>query len=563
MLKYIFNLKNLVLITILSIIANIVLALYFRMYSYVPEIATSRDITNVPIITVLAVLIVLGLFCFFSVLDYLKWLIVVNACKKLKDDIMARVFSHDYGKFYNENTSYYSSILLNDVEIIESKFFTKIIEILEEFCQMCVMIAFVSLIEWRIIPVILLFALPSVLQPFALRGKLWKAGLTLSLKYESYTKTTREYIENFEIVKIFRKEGIFVDKFSKTVTHLEKIKKKRFLLNATNAAMLLFTMYFIKIGLALFFVNSAINGIVTLTAITALFGFANQIGNPISEILGYIADINESGVVRKKLSVFLTVDEEFDGLPEREISFKKEIRFENVRFTYPNQSEAVLEDFSISFQKGKKYLLLGENGGGKSTILHLLAGYYRDYEGRISFDDNELKNADNRALRDKIALINQKLFVFNGTIRENITLFDTRYDDEQIADAMKLAGLETLLASLPNGVDTIISEEGVDFSGGEKQRFTIARAILANKEILLVDEGTSGLDNITSMEIERNLLSTDKTVIIIAHRIHETISEYDGIVFLNNKQLAAFGNYDELRKNKIFIDYIGNCARKN
>lgn len=538
-------------------ISNIIFALFFRIYSFVPEIATSRDVSKIPTITVLAILIVLGLYCFFSTLDYLKWLMVVKASKKLKDDIMARVFKLDYDEFYEENTSYYSSVLLNDIEIIEEKYFTKVVEILAEFIQMSVMIVFVSVIEWRFILVILLFTLPSLLQPFVLSDKLGKVGMEVSLRYEKYTEAVREFIENIEAIKIFHKERLFVDKFSEKVAYLEKTRKKQSLLNATNMAMLIFAMYFLKIGLALFFVNSAIKGFVTLASITALFGYANQIGNPISGILGYIADINESSEVRKKLSTFLTEDEKVDEFPKQKIDFINEIKFVNVWFTYPDQSVSVLEDFSIMFQKGKKYLLMGEIGSGKSTILRLISGYYHNYYGSISYDGYELKSADIKSLRDKIALINQDIFVFKGSIRDNLTLYDTRYSDEQVLEAMKLAGLSNLLAFLPCGLDTIISEEGVNFSGGEKQRFSIARAILANKEIILVDEGTSGLDNINSIEIERNLLSTDKTVIVIAHRVYETLNEYDGIGFLDNKKLVAFGTHDELRKNNKFTNYMG------
>lgn len=197
---------------------------------------------------------------------------------------------------------------------------------------------------------------------------------------------------------------------------------------------------------------------------------------------------------------------------------------------------------------------MGKNGSGKSTVVRLLSGDYRSYGGSIYFDDIEIRDVNSVTLRDKMALISQDVFVFHGTVRDNVTLYDDKYSDAQIMSALEQAGLGEFIASLPEGIDTFISEAGANFSGGEKQRFSIARAILVNKELLIVDEGTSGLDNIASAEIERSLLAMEQTVIVISHRVHESISEYDKIGVMENRRLAIFGGYHEICGARAFQD---------
>lgn len=556
MLKYIFNFKNFLLFFVLSIFGNVIMGVTFQMYAYITNVALSRDVSNIPMIIAALTLSGLGQFALFTLIEYLKFYMTQDAAGRLRNDIMRKVFELDGTEFHKNDISYYTSILLNDVEIVENSYFASILDICGEFVQMCVMLVFIWFIEWRFIPIILLLSIPSIIQPFVMRGKLSKAGLSVSKKYESYTQSVKEYLENFEILKIFQRENMASKRFSGVVGHFEKSRRNRFVLNSMNATMVIFCMYILKIGITLFLVNGAIKGLVSLAAITALFGFSNQVGNPISCGLNYIAGMSESGEVRKKLLAFLAFNgqKKLSAQESQEIHFLNSIQFQGVSFTYPKQSEEVLKDFSVAFKKGGKYLLLGKNGSGKSTVVRLLAGDYQIYDGGIYFDDVEIRKADSKALRDKMALISQDVFVFHGTVRDNVTLYDDRYSDSQIMNALGQAGLGEFIASLPEGINTFISEDGANFSGGEKQRFSIARAILVNKELLIVDEGTSGLDNIVSAEIERNLLAMDQTVIVISHRVYTSISEYDGIGILENRRLAIFGRYNEICGTQVFKD---------
>ena len=193
------------------------------------------------------------------------------------------------------------------------------------------------------------------------------------------------------------------------------------------------------------------------------------------------------------------------------------IRLENLSFAYDGRP--VLRDLSLRFQKGGKYALTGPSGCGKSTLLKLLLGWLPDYSGAIRFDDKDAKNFTPEQLQQQMSYIEQNVFLFNSTIRDNITLGET-FTDEQMEKALRDSALAGDLTSMPDGLDTIAGEEGGSLSGGQKQRVAIARALIHNRSILLVDEGTSALDQKNADIVEKSLLANPElTLILISHHL--------------------------------------------
>jgi ATP-binding cassette subfamily C protein len=186
--------------------------------------------------------------------------------------------------------------------------------------------------------------------------------------------------------------------------------------------------------------------------------------------------------------------------------------------------KTVLNHVSLTFEKGKKYLLTGESGAGKSTLLHVISGLYDDYQGEVKIGGCERKTAPKDALSRLVSLASQEIFLFNDTIRNNITLFE-EYSDESVQNVLRQCGLEELVARLPDGLDTVISENGSNFSGGEKQRLNLARALIRDSDILLLDEVSANLDPETTDFIERTVLGLDgKTVISVSHKMPEKLA---------------------------------------
>lgn len=200
----------------------------------------------------------------------------------------------------------------------------------------------------------------------------------------------------------------------------------------------------------------------------------------------------------------------------------------------------VLNGCSYRFEKGKHYALLGESGAGKSTLLHLLACVYDNYTGTVSIGNMELKTAGRRSIAKKMAVVSQSTFLFHDTIKNNITLFDDSYSDEEVKLAAEKAGLAKLLRKLPDGLSTELTDDGNNLSGGERQRIGLARALLRNVDILLLDEFTANLDEQTASELEENVLSQNKTILAVTHRMQEEVlSKYDCVLKMQGGKVVA------------------------
>ena len=234
---------------------------------------------------------------------------------------------------------------------------------------------------------------------------------------------------------------------------------------------------------------------------------------------------------------------------ENAIEFKqvsKDIEFKNVSFNYIDNIP-VIHTINFSIKKGETIALVGNSGGGKSTIVSLIPRLYDINSGSIEIDGIDIKNYDLDTLRNGISFVFQDIFLFSGTIKENIILSNNKISDEDLNKVIKACKLEELVNSLPDGINTIIGERGVTLSGGERQRIAIARAMIKNSSIIILDEATSSLDNESEADVQIALenLIKDKTVFLIAHRL-STIKSADRILVINNGELVEQGTHDEL-----------------
>ena len=228
---------------------------------------------------------------------------------------------------------------------------------------------------------------------------------------------------------------------------------------------------------------------------------------------------------------------------------KGDILFDNISFSYKNDDSAkkVISGFTCAISAGKTVALVGPSGGGKTTLCHLIPRFYEIDEGTISIDGTDIRKMTRKSLRTNIGIVQQDVFLFNGTIKENIAYGDFSAGDEQIIEAAKKANIHDYIMTLPDGYDTNVGERGVKLSGGQKQRISIARAFLKNPPILILDEATSALDNATEMMIQDSLnsLSEGRTTIVVAHRL-STIKNADEIIVITPGGIAERGTHEEL-----------------
>jgi len=286
---------------------------------------------------------------------------------------------------------------------------------------------------------------------------------------------------------------------------------------------------------------------------TAYILFINNFLKPINRIISFFEQfINGMTGFRRFQDIMAQQPEPEDPNAVKPERLLGNIRFEDVSFRYQNSDaadgkERVIDHLNLQVKQGETLALVGPSGGGKTTLCHLIPRFYEPDSGIITVDGMDLRTIDRHALRKNIGMVAQDVFLFNGTIKENIAYGDLDASDEAIMEAAKKANIHDYIMTLEKGYDTQVGERGVKLSGGQKQRISIARVFLKNPPILILDEATSALDNATEMAIQASLeeLGKGRTTIVVAHRL-STIKHADEIVVLTKNGIAEQGTHDRL-----------------
>ena len=249
--------------------------------------------------------------------------------------------------------------------------------------------------------------------------------------------------------------------------------------------------------------------------------------------------------------ILLCADVEDMGSRRKLKEVKGDIEFKDVCFEFKNADSPVIQHMNFSIKAGETIAFVGASGAGKTTILNLVIGFLKANSGQILIDGNDIGSFHIRSYRKHIAVVPQTPILFTGTIRENITYGAEDISEEELKEVIKAANLEDFIDSLPDGVETKITEHGANLSGGQRQRISIARAFVRNPRILILDEATSALDTISEKKIQDSVdrLVKDRTTLIVAHRL-STIRNADKIAVVGEGGLLEFGSYDELMEKK-------------
>lgn len=292
-----------------------------------------------------------------------------------------------------------------------------------------------------------------------------------------------------------------------------------------------------------------IQGKLNAADFTAFLLYINMFINPIHRFVTLFEQLQEgmSGFSRF-YEIMTTPDEVDDGTVEID-DIKGDVVFENVTFSYSSEDgdKAVISNLSLNLKAGDTVALVGPSGGGKSTVCNLIPRFYNVGSGRITVDGIDVMDITLDSLRRNIGIVSQNVFLFDGTVRDNIAYGRPDATDEEIADAAKRANIHDFILTLENGYDTEVGERGVKLSGGQRQRISIARVFLKDPKLLILDEATSALDNVTEMQIQSSLeeLSHGRTVIVVAHRL-STVKNADEIVVIDQSGIVERGSHEQL-----------------
>lgn len=356
-----------------------------------------------------------------------------------------------------------------------------------------------------------------------------------------------------QVVKAFTNEQTEIDKFEEGNSKFLNIKKETYkYMAAFSTATRAFDglMYIVIIMAGGLFL---INGYITSGDLVAYIMYVTTLIATIRRIIEFAEQFQRGMTGIERFLQIMDADIEIFDEPEAKEMPKKqgEIAFENVSFEYPDDHNKVFHNLNLSVHSGEKLAIVGPSGSGKTTLCNLIPRFYNVTGGKITFDGEDIKNYTLKSLRSNVGIVQQDVYLFSGTVMENILYGCVDATREQAIEAAKKAGAHQFISELKDGYDTYIGERGVKLSGGQKQRISIARVFLKNPPIMILDEATSALDNQSEWDIANSLkeLSKGRTTITIAHRL-SSIKNSDRIIVLSDDGIIEEGNHESLMAEK-------------
>lgn len=469
-----------------------------------------------------------------------------RAMQQYRDYAFARLTQKNLRSFSKEGTALYVSALTNDCTSIENNYLVAtftLIELLFCFSGALIMMLYYSPVM-LMIAVILSF-LPVVVS-MAAGTRLTEQEKEISTKNERFVSIVNELLSGFPVIKSFRAETQAARLFSQRNDQVEEAKQNKrrteqlISLLANDAGIIA------QMGIFLAGAWLAITGKgVTAGVVIVFVQLMNYILNPISQVPLLWSNRKAAVALMEKLSDALSENVREEG-KETLTDFSDKIEVTDLTYGYEPENP-VLNDLDVQLDAGKSYAIVGGSGSGKSTLLNLLMGSSSDYQGEICIDGVSIKNIESESLYQLMTSVQQNVFVFNDTIRNNVTMFH-EFPDAEVALALKRSGLSEFIAQ--RGESFVCGENGANLSGGERQRISIARALLRKSPILLVDEATAALDAATARAVSSSILDlSGMTRIVVTHRLEEAIlRRYDQILVMKNGTICEQGNFDELMK---------------
>ena len=528
----------------ISLVALASICFDFLM-GFIVDIFASGDSDKFLIITISSISLIIVMF----LTEYIDGLVmssyIKNTVNYLRTDIFSKIINKDIKDFSLDNSGKYISILYNDLKIIEDNFFNNLFQVISCFISFIISLVVLFSISPTIVIFISIFGVLGFIIPNALSKKLVIQKNEYSQKLEQVTSITKDLFSGIEVIKGFNISNKINEIFKTASTNVETSKKKYSILEGIIRGFSLSFSVTIYLGVLLLGGYLMYKKSITVGTAIIIIQLSTHIVGPVKLSISLINQIRSVAMIADKIEEIL--EDTHDDFENTKLeNFSKSICIENLNFSYTEERKA-LDNINITFDKNKKYAIVGESGSGKSTLIKLLMRYYNDYEGKISIDNLNIKNIYSSDLYKNISMIQQNIFMFDDSIKENIRLY-SNHDDKDILDACKRSGLDKLLNKLPNGINSLVGENGNKLSGGEKQRIAIARALINNTQILILDESTSALDNETAYNLESSLLSIDDlTLIVVTHKLIKNILlNYDEIIVMKDGMVIEKGSFDYL-----------------
>ena len=468
----------------------------------------------------------------------------------MRRDLFRHIETLPFSYFDENKTGNIMSRILNDLfEVSElahhgpEDMFNSFLSIVGAIVMLCIINPLMALIVLCYVPFMIIFAAKARVKMSAAFDESRKEVAELNAEIESS-------ISGVRITKAYTAEQVEYQKFDNVNGRFKKARGRAYrAMGGFQAGMSVFNDFLYLTALVsggLLFFYGKISG----ADFTAYILYITMLLSPIRTLINLFEQIQDGLTGFNRFCGLMDTPSEYEPENPIAVDLDGDICFEKVNFSYKSidgKGAGVLKDVSFTVKKGTTVALVGSSGGGKTTICHLLPRFYHCEDGEITVGGININDVSAFDLRQKIAVVSQDVFLFAGTVRDNILYGAPDKTEEDMILAAKRANIHDYVMTLPNGYDTEVGERGVKLSGGQKQRVSIARAFLKNPSILILDEATSALDNMTEMQIQKALLelSVGRTTLVVAHRL-STVKNADEILVLTEGEITERGSHEQL-----------------
>lgn len=508
----------------------------------------NRDLTMLLdcVVLFVAIYVVNALFTYAHV--YLTNYVGQSAIREIRDDVYGHLHTLSMSYFTSNASAKIMSRMTNDMTTLQYILTGAPTTLIKDGFMIASLTGFLFYLHWKFALIALVMPPITILFLIRFGHKGRRAGREGQIKMSDLYLLIQEALTSMPIVKAFQREQFEWERFKQENRHFFNISMRLVRTQALSSPVM---ELLLAGGIAvLLWVGGkdVISNVWTVGSFVAFLGTVGALYKPIKNFSNMNVQIQQSLAAGERIFQLLDeksdVKERPDAIPlER---FIREIRFDHMSFGY-RPGKTVLEDIDLTIRKGEIIAIVGPSGSGKTSLVHLLLRFYDPTQGAIQIDGHDLREISLGSLRKQMSIVTQDTHLFNDTVLANLTYGAPNADRRQVEEAAQIANAHQFISRLPHGYDTVIGEKGVLISGGEKQRLAIARAVLRDPPILILDEATSSLDAISEKLVQEALerVLTGRTVLMIAHRL-ATVKKANRIVVLKKGKIAQIGTQDEL-----------------
>jgi ATP-binding cassette subfamily B protein len=497
-------------------------------------------------------LLLVGLYAVSALFSYIQGYVMAGVSQKvsynLRKALIEKIGRMPMKAFDTLTHGEVLSRITNDIDTLSQGLNQSITQIITSVCTLIGILVMMLTISWQmtIVAILMLPLSLGIIVPIVKRSQKYFKQQQESLGHVN--GQVEEVYGGHNIVKVFNREDEVKVEFAKENKRLYQSGWKSQFLSGLMMPAMTFVSNLGYVAVSILGGYLAIRGTITVGNIQSFIQYTKNFTQPITQVAQISSMLQSTVAAAERVFEFLAEPEEEQTVqnPVSIQSLHGNVSFEDVHFGY-DPDKIIINDFNVNIKDGQKTAIVGPTGAGKTTMVKLLMRFYDVNEGAIKVDGNDIRNFNRGELRKMFGMVLQDTWLFNGTIMENIRYGRLDATDEEVIAAAKTAHVHHFIQTLPEGYNMVLNEEASNVSEGQKQLLTIARAILADPEILILDEATSSVDTLTEIRIQKAMdrLMKGRTSFIIAHRL-STIKDADLILVMNNGDIVEQGNHEEL-----------------